>query len=159
MSGTGHRKVRPQVGACVLAVGVGWALRFPPPAGLQPLETAPAPWRGLHRSSPVMDAGLHLNSGWPYIQYTYDRSTTDVDLQQQDGQIRLRSGLSGADNTCQTLCRRCFYVLLLIHQQFCVNTDLAISSRHVSRVMFEMEITARASSELAEAEDARSKRD
>ena len=51
-----------------------------------------------------------------------------------------------------------FYVLLLIHQQFCVNTDLAISSRHVSRVMFETEITARASPELAEDEDARSKR-
>ena len=43
----------------------------------------------VERISPKQPAeGLHLNSGWPHIQYMYHRSTTDVDLQQQqDGQI------------------------------------------------------------------------
>ena len=76
-----------------------FGLGFPPLTGLQPLETAPAPWTGFRRSSPRRGRkGLHLNSGWPYIQYY--RSTTDVDLQRAGRSDWLRSGLSGADDTC-----------------------------------------------------------
>ena len=50
----------------------------------------------VERISPKQPAeGLHLNSGWPHIQYMYHRSTTDVDLQQQDGHIGYDPGRAG----------------------------------------------------------------